>query len=155
MARITSRIEKASTAVTRRAEKALDSAEKAVGRTRKTATRTMEDAADTVRSYAKDVRRKAKDPEVQRKLRAAGKAAADRSVAALLARLEDGVEEYEARQLAQHVALAVQAAALRCHAPDFVFESFCATRLGDMQGQAFGCLPAATDFRALIERAMP
>jgi len=80
---------------------------------------------------------------------------ADRSVAALLARLEQGVEESEARRLAQEVALAVQAAALRRHAPDFVFESFCATRLGGERGQVFGSLPAASNFRGLIERAMP
>ena len=82
-------------------------------------------------------------------------AAAERSVAALLARLEEGVDESEARRLAQDVALAVQAAALRRHAPDFVFESFCATRLGAERGQAFGSLPSTTNFRGLIERAMP
>ena len=79
----------------------------------------------------------------------------DRLVASLLARIEDGVEETEARRLAQDVALAVQAAMLRQHAPDFVFEAFCASRLGGDWGQAFGTLPLASNFDGIIARAMP
>ncbi|MCW7540635.1 isovaleryl-CoA dehydrogenase [Aquabacterium sp. A7-Y] len=75
--------------------------------------------------------------------------------ASLLARIEDGVSEGEARRLAQDVALAVQAALLRRHAPDFVFEAFCAARLGAVQGLAFGALPAGLDLDGLIARAMP
>jgi len=79
----------------------------------------------------------------------------DRLVASLLTRIDDGVEEPEARRLAQDVALAVQAAMLRQHAPDFVFEAFCASRLGGDWGQAFGTLPLATDFDGILARAMP
>jgi putative acyl-CoA dehydrogenase len=79
----------------------------------------------------------------------------DRLVASLLARIEDGVEETEARRLAQDVALAVQAAMLRQHAPDFVFEAFCTSRLGGDWGLAFGTLPLASNFDGLIARAMP
>ena len=44
---------------------------------------------------------------------------------------------------------------LRQHAPDFVFEAFCRSRLGGDWGQAFGTLGAATAFDAIISRAMP
>jgi putative acyl-CoA dehydrogenase len=79
----------------------------------------------------------------------------DRLVASLLARIEDGIEEPEARRLAQDVALAVQAAMLRQHAPDYVFEAFCASRLGGDWGQAFGTLPLASNVDGIIARAMP
>ncbi len=82
-------------------------------------------------------------------------AAFDRFAAALPARIEAMADEIEARRLAQDVALAVQASLLRRHAPDFVFEAFCASRLGGDWGQAFGTLPAATAFDAIVARAMP
>ena len=58
--------------------------------------------------------------------------------------------------LARDVALAVQAALLRQHAPDFVFEAFCDSRLarGDSLG-AFGSLGRAAPFDALLARANP
>ena len=82
-------------------------------------------------------------------------AAFDRFTDALPARFDGATDEVEARRLAQDVALAVQAALLRQHAPDFVFEAFCRSRLGGDWGQAFGTLGAATAFDALIARAMP
>jgi len=63
--------------------------------------------------------------------------------------------EVEARRLAQDVALAVQAALLFQTAPAAVFAAFCDSRLGGSWGQAFGTLPAATDFDTIIARAMP
>jgi putative acyl-CoA dehydrogenase len=82
-------------------------------------------------------------------------AAFDRFTDALPARIDGATDEVEARRLAQDVALAVQAALLRQHASDFVFEAFCRSRLGGDWGQAFGTLGAATAFDALIARAMP
>ena len=82
-------------------------------------------------------------------------AAFDRFTDALPARFDGATDEVEARRLAQDVALAVQAALLRQHAPDFVFEAFCRSRLGGDWGQAFGTLGAATAFDAIISRAMP
>ncbi|HET7794037.1 MAG TPA: DNA alkylation response protein, partial [Rhizobacter sp.] len=61
----------------------------------------------------------------------------------------------DARRLAQDVALAVQAALLKQHAPDVVFTAFCSSRLGGDWGQAFGTLNASTDFDSIINRAMP
>jgi putative acyl-CoA dehydrogenase len=82
-------------------------------------------------------------------------AALDRLVAALPARVEEMATEIEARRLAQDVALLVQAALLYQGAPASVFSAFCESRLGGDWGQAFGTLGAATDFDAIIARAMP
>jgi len=79
----------------------------------------------------------------------------DRFAAALPQRIDGACSEIESRRLAQDVALAVQAALLQQHAPDFVFDAFCASRLGGDWGQTFGTLGADTDFDALIARAMP
>ncbi|MBX3605843.1 MAG: isovaleryl-CoA dehydrogenase [Piscinibacter sp.] len=79
----------------------------------------------------------------------------DRCAAALPGRIDGVVDESEARRLAQDVALAVQAAQLRRHAGDAVFEAFCASRLGGDGGLAFGTLPAGTAFDTIIARAMP
>ena len=64
--------------------------------------------------------------------------------------------EADARRLAQDVALAVQGALLAQHAPGFVFEAFCASRLAGGWGQTFGTLVAANaDFDAINARALP
>ncbi|MGV3493237.1 MAG: isovaleryl-CoA dehydrogenase [Ramlibacter sp.] len=81
--------------------------------------------------------------------------ALDRLAAALPARVEAMANEVEARRLAQDVALAVQAALLVQTAPAAVSDAFCASRLGGDWGQAFGTLPAAADFDAILRRAMP
>ncbi|ROZ61430.1 acyl-CoA dehydrogenase family protein, partial [Ramlibacter sp. WS9] len=82
-------------------------------------------------------------------------AALDRLVAALPTRVEQMATEVEARRLAQDVALAVQAALLYQTAPAAVFGAFCDSRVAGNWGQAFGTLGAATDFDAIIARAMP
>ncbi|MBU0590079.1 MAG: isovaleryl-CoA dehydrogenase [Gammaproteobacteria bacterium] len=81
--------------------------------------------------------------------------ALDRLAAALPTRVEEMATEIEARRLAQDVALAVQAALLYQSAPAAVFAAFCDSRLAGNWGQAFGTLGGATDFDALIQRAMP
>jgi putative acyl-CoA dehydrogenase len=82
-------------------------------------------------------------------------AAFDRFADSLPQRVDDASAETDARRLAQDVALAVQAALLRQHAPGFVFDAFCRSRLGGDWGQAFGTLNPATDFDSIIARAMP
>jgi putative acyl-CoA dehydrogenase len=78
---------------------------------------------------------------------------------ALFARFGDaadgGGDEAGARRLAQDVALAVQASLLRRHAPEFVFDSFCGSRLNGGGPQVFGTLPAGLPFEAILQRAMP
>ncbi|MBP7915423.1 MAG: isovaleryl-CoA dehydrogenase [Vitreoscilla sp.] len=71
-------------------------------------------------------------------------------------RLDGLTDEAEARVLARDVALAVQAALLRQHAPDFVFQAFCDSRLASSDSLgAFGSLGRASPFDALIQRANP
>ncbi len=81
--------------------------------------------------------------------------ALDAFAARLFARIDAASNEIEARRLAQDIALAVQAALLAQHAPNFVFDAFCRTRLSADWGHAFGTLPAGVEFDALIARAMP
>jgi len=84
-------------------------------------------------------------------------AALDRLADSLPARVDGTTDEADARRLARDVALAVQAALLRQHAPGEVFDAFCASRLGDALGGggAFGLLPGGAPMDALIARAMP
>jgi len=71
-------------------------------------------------------------------------------------RINDASEhESSARRLTQDVALAVQASLLLRHAPDYVADAFCNSRLTGDWGYAFGTLPSQTDFAAIIDRAMP
>ena len=86
---------------------------------------------------------------------ARGHPAFDRFVAALPARIDEATAEADARRLAQDVALAVQAALLRQHAPEPVFDAFCVSRLAGDWGHAFGTLPSRLDFDTLIRRAAP
>jgi putative acyl-CoA dehydrogenase len=82
-------------------------------------------------------------------------AALDRLADALPTRVEEMATEMEARRLAQDVALAIQAALLHQTAPSAVFAAFCDSRVAGNWGHAFGSLGAATDFDAIIARAMP
>ena len=83
----------------------------------------------------------------------------DRFVDTLFARFNDaadgGGDEFGARRLAQEVALAVQASLLRRHAPDFVFDAFCRSRLAAGGPQVFGALPSDLAFEPILQRAMP
>jgi putative acyl-CoA dehydrogenase len=81
--------------------------------------------------------------------------ALDRMAAALQQRVEQMATEVQARQLAQDVALTVQAALLYQSVPPAVFHAFCDSRLAGNWGQTFGTLAAQTDFDTIIARAMP
>ncbi len=65
--------------------------------------------------------------------------------------------EADARVVTQRIALAVQGALLVQHAPDYVADAFCASRLaaGRFGGGAFGALDGRTDFLAIMRRAWP
>jgi putative acyl-CoA dehydrogenase len=78
----------------------------------------------------------------------------DRAIARLLARVEAGVDEVEARRLARDLALVTQAALLAQTAPGPVFAAFCESRL-DGAPDAFGQLGANTDFDSILRRAVP
>lgn len=84
-------------------------------------------------------------------------AALDSAVAQLKSdfRTSDDIE-YRSRDLVDRMALTLQAALLQQHAPAFVADSFCASRLaGGMGLRNYGTLAAGVDCAALIERATP
>ncbi|MGE0408102.1 MAG: acyl-CoA dehydrogenase family protein [Amphiplicatus sp.] len=79
----------------------------------------------------------------------------DRHAERLDSWLEPGaLGEETARAFAEDAALALQAAALRLYAPDFVFDGFCAARLDlEQRSLAYGAIPAEVDQRRVVERA--
>ena len=81
----------------------------------------------------------------------------DRCAEALRAELAGlGDDAASGRRLAQTIALALAGAALVRHAPPFVADAYCATRLhADMAfgGAAFGVLPASVDAASIIARS--
>jgi len=80
----------------------------------------------------------------------------DRAVAALQRDFGDpGDLEYRARDLVDRMALVMQASLLVRHAPAFVADAFCASRLGDGGHHNFGALGRAADCAAIIGRATP
>ncbi len=80
----------------------------------------------------------------------------DLYVNALQAQLERTEDlELRARRLVERLALALQGSLLVRHAPPEVADAFCASRLSEDGGRAFGTLPAGTDFKAILQRAFP
>ncbi len=61
--------------------------------------------------------------------------------------------EGNARYLAQQLAVALSASLLLRHAPPAVAEAFCATRLGQGNGYAFGTHPAGVAVEGILQRA--
>jgi putative acyl-CoA dehydrogenase len=60
--------------------------------------------------------------------------------------------ETRARRLVERMALALQGSLLVRYGDEATADAFCASRLSGDWGQAFGTLPAATDFGRIIER---
>jgi len=79
----------------------------------------------------------------------------DRFLARLDALLAGYPDEAQARRLAEMLVLAVEASLLLRFAPPAVADAFCASRLGDAPGGAFGTLPPGVDLRGVVERAAP
>jgi len=81
---------------------------------------------------------------------------ADRRFDAALASLREALahgEPADARRLVERMALLMQGALLLRDAPAAVGDAFCASRLGNDWGAAFGTLPRGADARAIVERA--
>jgi putative acyl-CoA dehydrogenase len=62
--------------------------------------------------------------------------------------------QWLARRAVEDLAVAFQASLLVRHAPAAVADGFCAGRLGDSRGRAFGTLPRGIDGRAIVARAL-
>jgi putative acyl-CoA dehydrogenase len=85
-----------------------------------------------------------------------GNPALDRHIVALRGEFRDTTElEFRARSLADRMALAFQAALLVRHAPAFVADAFCRSRLETVGQHQYGALPRGLDCRRIIDRAMP
>ncbi len=76
--------------------------------------------------------------------------------------IEDALElvnrrpaEDELRSFCQKLVLALQGALLVRHAPPFVADAFCASRLSGVGGRVFGTLPIGCETRVIVERAAP
>jgi putative acyl-CoA dehydrogenase len=63
--------------------------------------------------------------------------------------------QFEARRLAEELAVALQGSLLVRHAPPPVADAFCATRCDRAGGRVYGTLPAGVDAGAIVERAFP
>lgn len=63
--------------------------------------------------------------------------------------------ELKARDVLDRMATGLQAALLIQHAPTYVSDAFCRSRLQRAGSHNYGCLPADTDFNAIIQRAWP
>jgi putative acyl-CoA dehydrogenase len=80
----------------------------------------------------------------------------DAAVAELRETLADPADaELRARRVVERMALALQGSLLARHAPPYVADAFCASRLGGDGGLAFGTLPRGADVGAILERATP
>src|SRR5579875_3801223 len=87
-------------------------------------------------------------------------AGADRRLDAHVARLKEELAdrthlEARARSLVERMALALEAALLVRHAEPAIADAFCASRLGDAQGRAFGTLPPGLDGARILPSAWP
>jgi putative acyl-CoA dehydrogenase len=85
-----------------------------------------------------------------------GHASLDRHAAALAEDLRDASElEYRARHVVDRMALGLQASLLVRHAPAWIADAFCRSRLDSAGQHHYGALPRGADCARIIERAMP
>ncbi len=63
--------------------------------------------------------------------------------------------EFGARRTVEQLALTLQASLLERHAPSTVADTYCASRLGNKSGRAYGTLPIGVAAAAIIDRALP
>ena len=79
----------------------------------------------------------------------------DRAIDGLPLRIEAVEGEFEARRLAEDIALAVQAGLLVRSAPACVGDAFVRSRLGGEGGRSFGTLPRGAGAAGIVGRARP
>jgi putative acyl-CoA dehydrogenase len=72
-----------------------------------------------------------------------------------LSELAGADAQWLARRAVEDLALAFQASLLVRTAPPAVADAFCAGRLGEARGRAFGTLPSGIDGAAIVDRALP
>jgi putative acyl-CoA dehydrogenase len=83
-------------------------------------------------------------------------AAFDRHIAALKDDMRDTSDfEDRARNLVDRLAVGLQASVLVKHAPAFVSDAYCVSRLEQRGAHQYGALPKNVNFKAIVERARP
>ena len=83
-------------------------------------------------------------------------AALDQCVAGLVNEMKDLRDlEYRARDLVDRMALSLQASLLVRHAPSFVSDAFCQSRLQQRGHHNYGSLPRGVDCAAILARTTP
>ena len=94
---------------------------------------------------------------LRRELDAGGDARLKSFAAALFKQLSaaERNDEAQARSLVRDLVLALQAALLIRHSPPAVADAFCASRLSESRGGAFGTLPRGVDAHTIAMRAAP
>jgi len=107
------------------------------------ALRAMGRQPETVQAYFDEVNKsRGEDPRLDDAIARIGKELADLSDI-----------EYRARRVVELMALVLQGAQLVRHGHPAIADAFCATRLGDDWGIAFGTLPVGVNTEAIIERS--
>jgi putative acyl-CoA dehydrogenase len=85
-----------------------------------------------------------------------GHASLDTHLEQLKAQLRDSPDiEYRARDLVDRMAAILQTALLVQHAPSWVADAFCRSRLDGLGHHQYGALPSGVECTRIIERAMP
>jgi putative acyl-CoA dehydrogenase len=80
----------------------------------------------------------------------------DAAIAAARAELRDSEDaELRARRIVERLALCLQGSLLVRHGDANVADAFCASRLSDSAGRAYGTLPRGLAFEAIVERHRP
>jgi putative acyl-CoA dehydrogenase len=78
----------------------------------------------------------------------------DDAIALVRSQVSGGkTDEFDARRLAERMALLLQGALDLRRSPSFVADAFCASRIGGDWGRAFGTLPRGCDAKAIVDRA--
>lgn len=107
------------------------------------ALRAMGTRPESVEAYFAEVSRaRGENPHLDHAIDRVGKELADR-----------GDIEYRARRVVELMALVLQGSLLVRYGHRAVADAFCASRLGEDWGAAFGTLPVGVDTTAIIERA--
>jgi putative acyl-CoA dehydrogenase len=72
------------------------------------------------------------------------------AAAAIETRIHAGVDERDARSIAESIAIALEASLTVRHSPPALSAAFCSTRLAGEGGRTFGTLPRSADVQAII-----
>jgi len=79
----------------------------------------------------------------------------DDASARLKERFVQTIDEADARRVVEQMALVLQGAVLLRHAPSTIADAFCATRLADRPGIAYGAPAANLDTQTILSRSAP